>query len=275
MNISRHWLRGEEVKHMRSPNHSGRFGAQLPDTIIIHYTGGRSAESSAKWLNQRKAKASAHVIIGKEGEIIQLVRMDTVAWHAGRSSWGERTGLNAYSIGIELDNPGRLERRAEGYYTWYGERVANTMVTEGTHRHEREPGYWHAFTAAQINTTEELCDLLMEKYPIQWILGHEEISPRRKVDPGPAFPLDKLRNNLLYQDRQHEDTQSFDDLMIDDAIHAVKVKTDLRATPKSDAAKISPSISEGTRVRVIDWQEDWVKVATEIEGWLSKKYLRI
>lgn len=221
MSISRHWLRGDEVTHQKSPNHSGRFGEELPDTIVIHYTGGRSAESSARWLNQRKAKASAHVIVGKEGEIIQLVRLDTVAWHAGRSSWRERTGLNQYSIGIELDNPGRLERRAEGYYTWYGERVADTLVTEATHRHETQSSYWHAFTSAQIHATEELCDLLIERYSIQWILGHEEISPGRKVDPGPAFPLDKLRNNLLYQDRQHEETESFGDVIADKPYSAI------------------------------------------------------
>ncbi len=277
MSIDQHWLTGDEVTQQKSPNTSGTFGDELPDTIVIHFTGGRSATSSANWLCNPKAKASAHVVIGQEGEIIQLVPFDAIAWHAGRSSWAERTGLNKYSIGIELDNPGRLEQRAEGYYTWFGTRVPDALVTQATHRNETEPTYWHAFTEAQINATEALCQLLMDTYSIQWILGHEEISPSRKVDPGPAFPLDKLRNNLLYQDRHHEDAENFDDVKPSLALSIAEVTADLlniRSAPRGNASKVMPALPKGTQVKVLEHQADWARVTVETEGWVSSPYIK-
>lgn len=263
------------MTHQKSPNTSGAFGDGLPDTVVIHFTGGRSAQSSANWLSDAKAKASAHVIIGKEGEIIQLVPFDTVAWHAGRSSWAERSGLNKYSIGIELDNPGRLEQRAEGYYTWFGTKVDDSLVTQATHRNESAPAYWHAFTEAQISAVETLCSLLIDNYPIQWVLGHEEISLGRKVDPGPAFPLDKIRNNLLYPDRHHDDAQSFNDLTAD--AHQTAVVTadalNVRSAPRGNALKVAPALPKGTEVKVLEHQADWARVRVETEGWVSDQHL--
>ena len=277
MTIDQHQLNGEEVSHQHSPNTSGTFGTGLPDTIVIHFTGGRSAASSANWLCDPKAKASAHVIIGKKGEIIQLVPFDTVAWHAGRSAWDGRSGLNHYSIGIELDNPGRLEQRAEGYYTWFGTRVADGLVTQATHRNEAVPTYWQAYTEAQVAVTEQLCDLLIATYPIQWILGHEEISPGRKVDPGPAFPLDKLRNNLLYQDRHHEDAPGFDDLIAAAGPSAIVTANalNIRTAPRGNAPKVMPPLAKGTEVKVLERQGDWARVVVEREGWAKAAYIDI
>lgn len=275
MTIEENWLTGDEVTQQESPNTSGAFGDALPDTLVVHFTGGRSATSSANWLCNPKAKASAHVIIGQKGEIIQLVPFDTVAWHAGKSTWEERTGLNKYSIGIELDNPGRLEQRAKGFYTWFGTQVADGLVTHTTHRNETEPTYWQAFSEAQITATEALCELLMDTYSIQWILGHEEISPSRKVDPGPAFPLDKLRNNLLYQDRHHEDAESFDD-QIGNQGQSATVTADLlniRSAPRGNAGKVMPALPKGTQVEVLERKGDWARVVVETEGWVSAQYL--
>jgi hypothetical protein len=73
-----------------------------PDTVILHYTAGSSAASSAAWLTDLTVKASAHVVIGKDGEIYQLVPFDTIAWHAGTSAYGGRTAFNNFSIGIVI-----------------------------------------------------------------------------------------------------------------------------------------------------------------------------
>ena len=75
--------------------------------IILHYTAGVSAQSSPRYLARPDVKASAHLVIGRLGKIIQLVSFDVEAWHAGQSSYAGRTCLNRFSIGIELDNLGR------------------------------------------------------------------------------------------------------------------------------------------------------------------------
>ena len=91
---------------LETPNHSGRFAGDLPDTVVIHYTAGASLKSSASWLTDHRSNASAHLVIGKSGEMIQLAPFNIRTWHAGKSYWKGRNNLNNYSIGIELDNAG-------------------------------------------------------------------------------------------------------------------------------------------------------------------------
>jgi len=169
----------------------------LPDTIIIHYTAGASAASSAAWLADPKVKASAHVVIGKEGEIYQLVPFDTIAWHAGPSAYAGRSGFNNFSIGIELDNPGFLAPYKDEFVSAFSTCYPAEDVIHAVHRNEKTPRYWHTFAGVQLEACYALCEALIEKYPIRKILGHEEISPGIKFDPGPAFPLDEFRRKLL------------------------------------------------------------------------------
>ena len=108
--IVNHRLVGGGVIHIVCEKN--RRGLGEPDMIILHYTGGTSAMSSAKFLARPDVKASAHVVIGRDGQVIQLVPFNIEAWHAGKSSYGGRSELNHYSIGIELDTLGQL--RLEG-----------------------------------------------------------------------------------------------------------------------------------------------------------------
>ena len=108
--IVNHRLVGGGVIHVVCEKN--RRGLGEPDMIILHYTGGTSAMSSAKFLARPDVKASAHVVIGRDGQVIQLVPFNIEAWHAGKSSYGGRSELNHYSIGIELDTLGQL--RLEG-----------------------------------------------------------------------------------------------------------------------------------------------------------------
>jgi N-acetylmuramoyl-L-alanine amidase len=103
MKIENHLLSGEKIDFKNSPNISGKFKTGLLDTIVIHYTAGSSRESSVSTLINPGSKASAHLVIGRDGKITQLVPFDTIAWHAGNSSYKGRVGLNSYSIGIEID----------------------------------------------------------------------------------------------------------------------------------------------------------------------------
>ena len=139
MKIQRHRLTGTGVSFVESPNHGGSFASPLPDTLVIHFTAGASLNSSVRSLCDPASKASAHAVVGREGAIVQLVPFDVIAWHAGASTLGARTGLNKFSIGIEIDNAGRLTPTAAGdFVTWFGKRVqkrARYKPCTGTRRH--------------------------------------------------------------------------------------------------------------------------------------------
>ncbi|MEM9685410.1 MAG: N-acetylmuramoyl-L-alanine amidase [Bacteroidota bacterium] len=192
-----------DISYETTPNHSGAFQSGLPDTIIVHYTAGSSLESSVNWLKNPKAKVSAHLVVGKSGAVVQLVPFNTIAWHAGNSEWNGRTGLNSYSIGIEMDNAGLLEKQADGYYTYFGKRIPEDQVMLATHKHSSEEAPWEVYTEAQLAVVSDICIALKEDYNIVELLGHDDIAPERKLDPGPAFPLQQLRGKVLLGRKQH------------------------------------------------------------------------
>lgn len=142
-------------------------------------------------------RASAHLLIRRDGSVTQLVPFDIVAFHAGQSEWKGLRSLNGHSIGIEMENLGLLKQR-EG--TWYfGEtmRVPADSVERYAGSNGRVAG-WHAYTDAQIQTFFQVSCALRRAYPtIEDVVGHEDISPGRKIDPGPAFPIDAIRARLF------------------------------------------------------------------------------
>ena len=158
--------------------------------IVLHYTAGSSALSSAHYLARKDTDSSAHLVIARDGGIIQLLPFDTIAWHAGQSEYAGRTNLNRYSIGIEMDNAGELHRREGKFYSWFNQEYMPNEVY--TNCKNGRAHYWHKYTEAQYQTVHGICGLLINTYPIRYILGHSEIT-RRKLDPGPAFPMKELR----------------------------------------------------------------------------------
>jgi len=108
MKIIRHRLRkddGNPYPFVPSPNKGGKAE---PKYLVMHYTATPDLEVAIRSLINPKRKASAHLVIGRDGSITQLVPFDRVAWHAGASSWDGLKGLNRYSLGIELENAGKL-----------------------------------------------------------------------------------------------------------------------------------------------------------------------
>ena len=180
--IVNHRLVGGGVIHLECPKN--RRGLGVPDMIILHYTAGSSAISSAKFLVRPDVKASAHVVIGRDGQVIQLVPFNIEAWHAGKSSYKGRSELNRYSIGIELDNLGKLRFSGDLFIAECGRVVPPDEVY--TDCSGDSPTYWHRYTARQIRVLREICTLLEETYPIRDVVGHSLITPR-KIDPGPAL----------------------------------------------------------------------------------------
>ncbi len=264
-------LQGEKVQHLSCPKNTSKFKAGDLDTIIIHYTAGRDAKSSAKYLVRPDIKASAHVVIGRKGEIYQLVPFDTISWPAGTSSYMGRSGYNSYSIGIELDNAGVLTKTGGEFTAWFGKKYLPNETMEATHRNENSPRHWHIYTQEQMEACEELCELLIEKYRLKHILGHEEISPGRKQDPGPAFPLDKLRDKLLSHDRSAHD-QTMETAQEGETIPP---KLNIRKGPATSFEMMAQPLPKGAKVKVIEEANGWYKVETVIEGWVSKGYVKL
>lgn len=182
MDIFNHVLLGKAVSHL--PCLKNKLPLENPDTIVVHYTAGSSARSSAEYLARPGVDASAHVVIGRRGEIFQLVPFNVEAWHAGRSSLLGRSDVNHYSIGIELDNLGQLRKEGKRFVAECGKTVKQENVfTDDT---GSQTTYWHRYTAEQGMALLETITLLETYYPICHVVGHSDITTR-KVDPGPAL----------------------------------------------------------------------------------------
>jgi N-acetylmuramoyl-L-alanine amidase len=278
MKISQHRLHddgGTPVSFRESPNHRGVLA---PDYLLIHYTAGRSAEASISWLCNPRAKASAHLVIGRDGSVVQLVPFNVVAWHAGASAWrdgDERiVGLNRRAIGIELDNPGRLVRRGERWRSLFlGTEYADAEVIEATHKNESRAAGWAVYPREQLDALLEVCAALVDAYPLRDVLGHDDVAPGRKSDPGPAFPLESLRARLFGR--------------ADDGEPARCVTTtdlNIRLGPgKQHPCVIERPLPLGARLEVLAIEGSWRRVdvldvvdgARDVQGWVHGRYLRV
>ncbi|MDX1638859.1 MAG: SH3 domain-containing protein, partial [Balneolaceae bacterium] len=145
-------------------------------------------------------------------------------------------------------------------------------VVEAVHRNENEPSYWHRYTEDQITKTYDICRLLIDRYDIKTILGHEEISPKRKTDPGPAFPLDKMRDKLLHADRSDLEEQQADELENPGVVTASKLN--IRSGPSTGNQTIANPLQKGTVVDIKDESDGWYEVEVTLKGWVSKSFVK-
>ena len=167
------------------------------DLLVIHYTEGQSSAAAVAWLTKRKSKASAHLVIGRGGDITQLVSFDVVAWHAGPSSWKGKTRLSEVSLGIELDNPGMLKPASGKWIAAFKRAYPESEFIKAIHKFGGRTFGWHKYTQAQLDSAVEVSAHLVRTYGITDIVGHDDISPKRKWDPGPAFPMETFRAGVL------------------------------------------------------------------------------
>jgi len=184
------------VEQITSPYVGGKF-AKTPKIIVMHFTAGGSARSSAEWFRSKEnVGSSAHVVIDRDGSVIQCVPFTKVGWHAGKSRWGNLIGLNQHSIGIELANCGNLKSAGDGWSTSTGRRIDQPFI--GNHRNgnpqgQRGPIGWEPYSKEQIDTAAAISRALIGAYGINEIVGHDDIARNRKWDPGPAFDMAKFR----------------------------------------------------------------------------------
>jgi N-acetylmuramoyl-L-alanine amidase len=184
---------GGPTPFVQSPNFGGRM---QPVAIVVHDTAGPSAKSAINTFLDRASKVSAHVVVDFDGTITQMVDFDRVAWHAGKSVLDGRSGCNSFTIGIEIVNPGILNGKGCAWFHKPGQ--TGYSDTEHCKTPEHGDGCWVPYTAAQIEAVTGLCKALVKAYPtIKQVVPHWHISPRRKVDTNPLFPLAALRNAVF------------------------------------------------------------------------------
>jgi Negative regulator of beta-lactamase expression len=143
------------VSYRETPNKGGII---KPVYIIMHYDGATNGTSAIEWMTDARSKVSAHLHISRDGVITQLAPFNIKCWHAGVSAWAGQKDLNNCSIGIELQNKGQ-----------------------------------EAYTEKQIDAAIIVCKTICVTYPIRVILGHSDIAPGRKEDPGTQFPWGKFK----------------------------------------------------------------------------------
>jgi N-acetylmuramoyl-L-alanine amidase len=151
-------MNGLRVRERASPNHAPRRDPTRIDMLVLHYTGMKSAAAALERLCDRQARVSAHYVVEEEGAVWRLVCESRRAFHAGLSCWAGEHDLNHVSIGIEIVNPG---------HEW---------------------GY-RPFPAPQMSAVAALCRDILSRHPIPAyrVVGHCDIAPDRKIDPGELF----------------------------------------------------------------------------------------
>jgi N-acetylmuramoyl-L-alanine amidase len=162
-----------------SPNFDSR-NAVSPTLLIMHYTGMENGPAAIARLSEPAAKVSSHYVVEEDGRVYFLVDEANRAWHAGVSSWRGLTNLNAHSIGIEIVNPGH------------------------------EYGY-RPFPQAQMQSVLELAKAITSRHAIapRNIIGHSDIAPMRKIDPGELFDWEWLASNAIGQQVPHVDIDPY------------------------------------------------------------------
>ena len=174
----------------RRPKRRGSSSRRCADPL-----GG--ALSRGSFLNPT-AQASAHLVIAADGAVTQCAPFNVVTWHAGRSQWKGLHGLNQFSIGIEIVNGGRLERRGEKWTCPVDKvTIPDDDVVMAMHKNETQVAAWHEYTSKQLEVSLQIAAALVSHYGLQDVLGHDDISPMRKSDPGPAFPMSSFRAKAM------------------------------------------------------------------------------
>lgn len=268
MKIKNHLLDDPKVDtSIQSPNVSK--GTIKPEIIVLHYTasGGEDGKGDATYLSRASSRASAHTVHGRNGSVHQIVPFNKRAWHAGKSEYKGRKNVNGFSIGIEIDNWGWLKD---------GKSHAGTTVPSDQVFHGDRSGHthWEAYKPKQLEAVEEIIAAICAEYDIKDIVGHEDIAPGRKQDPGPALDefMSKMKEKYVTKTATASPTKT-------PALKGTaKVKANglrLRERPNY-TARVLTHMYVGYRVEVLE--EDvfpgWDKVQYKNKiGFVAGKYL--
>jgi N-acetylmuramoyl-L-alanine amidase len=177
------------------------------ECVVYHYTAspqGRGPNGSdlgriRRWLGDPEPRSSTHFVILRSGVVVQGAPLDERTWHAGKSAWNGRANVNGFSLGVDLENVGRLENARGEWFDAYGREFHDTPLVD-----PKQPARfaWEPYTPHQIDALCWLVDRLCRRFPsllnVDAHVGHEDIAvpAGRKLDPGPAFPWGEVRDTV-------------------------------------------------------------------------------
>ena len=271
MKINKDWLiadtASEKIATIKSPNI--RYNI-IPKYLVIHYTAGDTANAAINWFMTPQEKGNpdsiaAHIVIDVDGSITQLAPFNRRANHAGYSVWDGISGFNDHSIGIEIVNPGFLEKAPDGsyrrrigqdknkkpIYKTYPTSIASKLFA-GNHKHkfwtDPDNHLWFIYPKAQLEAVYKLSALLISSYQLITAVGHDDISPARKPDPGPAFPWDAFKIKVFGKTDN-----------VGKIFKVAEDGTNFRSTPSKENNPIK-SLKKDYEVGLIETNGSWCKV---------------
>lgn len=263
-------------------------GSIAPTLVVLHDTASRLSDlSAARYLADNSRKVSVHFVVERDGTVTQQVPIDRRANHAGRSHYHGRDGCNGFSIGIEIVNPGKLVRKNAHMATaWYGEdfRIKDFGIEEAS-TPEHGAGLWMAYTEEQIGALDALLHALFDEVgSLTDLRTHWYVSPGRKIDTNPLFPLEHLRSRVMGREDWSEDAAdegSAPAPLVDDDNSYVEIETpgdalNMRRWPSFNPNVIA-RIPDGVAVPVLRegrfGGRRWLKVFYGgQEGWIVARY---
>jgi N-acetylmuramoyl-L-alanine amidase len=174
-----------------------------PEIIVIHYTVAQSKPGTVQTFKARDY-LSVHLCIGTDGSVTQMVPFNRLAYHAGESSFQGRTSVNQFSIGIELVNPGPvfLKDSLPSYVDTNGRPWIGSVVKSKHKNPACKYDTWAAYSQAQVDATVRVCQTLCEEYGITHVVGHDDVAPGRKIDPGPAWQWGPFLERVFPREHQ-------------------------------------------------------------------------
>jgi N-acetylmuramoyl-L-alanine amidase len=241
--------------------------------LVMHVTTGTQLQSTINWFRSPNSGVSSHLLIGRDGRVIQFVPFDTVAYHAGFSYWEGDRFLNDLSIGIELDNAAYLSRR-DGLWKRKRTVIDPAEVQVARHWKESTERGWQKFTQIQLDVALDIAQRLVQEYGIKEILGHDMVNLPARYDPGPLFPMEDWREALF--GRREPLVAAFE----------TKVDADLyennEHVPPNLNRPVFPNLLPAkSGLRIINRQGNWTLVRVKVApgffrdkvGWLESKFI--
>jgi N-acetylmuramoyl-L-alanine amidase len=265
-----HQLTGPSVTY----DGRGNFTAGVvikPTYVVIHYTVIDYVATIRSFGPAGARKASAHLVVSRAGNVTQMVDFNRRAWHAGESFWNGTSDLNTHSVGIELENHGYLQLQGDGRFLSDNHEIVDpSQVVQARHKNPKSTArYWERYPPEQLDACEHICDALVKHYGIKEIVGHDDVSPGRKSDPGPAFPMERIRSVFGRADAPAGQGQRL--VVTVDSLN-------VRGGPGPDFPLAGEAFSSGTIVKLLEESAGgWSKVASEAVatrvGWVYAAYL--
>ena len=248
--------------------------------LVMHITGGTNMQGVVNYFKNPTSGVSAHLLIGRDGRVVQFIPFDGVAFHCGFSYWEGDENLNLLSIGIEIDNAGAL-RGGPGKWSFKGVSIPDSQVVELTHWKHYRPQGWETFPDEQIDVAFAIAEALVKTYGIKEIITHDEVNLVDRLDPGPAFPMAALRARcypgedrpIIRKFRIKEDTEIYEHVG--------------QKTPANNSEKIG-RLGEKSKLQIRDELGKWALVRVVLPssdstnkakikstlGWIEKKLIR-